>query len=817
MNSYVPMHRNFMDKKKKQHNISGAAKTIGKRIPITLAVIVTAGLSLWVAMGNFSNFSASEFTFGLDAEKTSAVHEDAARIAAEDVGNYSEVKSNYEETLKSTQSDIDGMTMWDKVQKGLEPENGSDTDGDGLTDKEEIETYHSDPLKASTAGDLYTDGYKVKHDMDLTKKYDYEGEQKFPGNTAEGVELEATNPLSFNAACQDLNDYYEIDGANIIKSLTLYKFEGKLRITIGQETKKKYNIRNLSDCKVYVAAWGESVMKPVDFTVTSDGKIQPDYGFSVDKTYGVVITDHAATTALFRSDKLPKAKALNGGKNGEIENVHEAFIMMLPWVPHPSQLPLSVYYVPTTDESDQQMKTNIENYYWKLADSSVKEDHDKLFHYYPVSEAEYQLRYKALRNYWPNGYNDLYKEYIGGGITSENETVAKNTSTYLLTYLDYDTICKDLGVVNGDEIKYSFISPLDKEFAFNPETNTLPFENFCTVYSQGVCAGISALTVQNWNQENLQTTASTSYSSLQPTSTDNGKIYGKQQSVDFSANVTDEKDLKHLTTKGELGKIRDSSFVSANAVDSTQYDYATDQDGNKIKNDATNSYLLTTTQTPTMITSALSKRDADLVDLITEKWAEWNKSCNVMFDNHTLSTIKPGKTEGALLVQNGKLYSWKIIEQALNDLKNGKILTLGMTGYDYYWKQSLSHCVVVYAARQDENNPNFYYFYLYDPNYPGGKTQYGLKINNVMTIIKTPDTVTGDPDQTGFRYYYAPYNSDDVPYNSHYEIVYSSEQAIADNPSDFELANGQYTFLGHEYLWTGANVVIDNETGDTTK
>lgn len=48
---------------------------------------------------------------------------------------------------------------------------------DGLTDKEEIEVYGSDPLKASTAGDLYTDKYKVEHDMDVNKKYDYEENQ----------------------------------------------------------------------------------------------------------------------------------------------------------------------------------------------------------------------------------------------------------------------------------------------------------------------------------------------------------------------------------------------------------------------------------------------------------------------------------------------------------------------------------------------------------------------------------------------------------------------------------------------------------------
>ena len=58
----------------------------------------------------------------------------------------------------------------------LNPGDHSDTDGDGLTDKEEIEVYGSDPLLQSTAGDLYFDGYKLEHGMDLFAYYDYTGE-----------------------------------------------------------------------------------------------------------------------------------------------------------------------------------------------------------------------------------------------------------------------------------------------------------------------------------------------------------------------------------------------------------------------------------------------------------------------------------------------------------------------------------------------------------------------------------------------------------------------------------------------------------------
>lgn len=62
------------------------------------------------------------------------------------------------ESLKSIDSDIEGMTQYDKYKAGLDYHDGSDSDHDGLTDKEEIEVYNTDPLKSSTMDDLYTDG-----------------------------------------------------------------------------------------------------------------------------------------------------------------------------------------------------------------------------------------------------------------------------------------------------------------------------------------------------------------------------------------------------------------------------------------------------------------------------------------------------------------------------------------------------------------------------------------------------------------------------------------------------------------------------------
>lgn len=76
---------------------------------------------------------------------------------------YHEVFDKEEEEVraKETPSDITGMNVYDKVSAGMLPWNDSDTDRDGLTDKEELEVYGTDPLNADSVGDGLPDGYRA--------------------------------------------------------------------------------------------------------------------------------------------------------------------------------------------------------------------------------------------------------------------------------------------------------------------------------------------------------------------------------------------------------------------------------------------------------------------------------------------------------------------------------------------------------------------------------------------------------------------------------------------------------------------------------
>ncbi len=59
-------------------------------------------------------------------------------------------------------SDGDGLTDVQEQSLGTSPQN-PDTDGDGLFDGEEVNIYHTDPLKVDTDADSYPDGVEVKN------------------------------------------------------------------------------------------------------------------------------------------------------------------------------------------------------------------------------------------------------------------------------------------------------------------------------------------------------------------------------------------------------------------------------------------------------------------------------------------------------------------------------------------------------------------------------------------------------------------------------------------------------------------------------
>lgn len=104
-------------------------------------------------------------------------------------------------------TDGDGLTDGEEVNVYHTFPNLADSDGDGLTDREEVEVYHTDPLKTDSDGDGLTDREEVQvyHTNPLKADSDDDGLSDY----AEVITYQ-TNPLSADTDGDGFNDYAEI-------------------------------------------------------------------------------------------------------------------------------------------------------------------------------------------------------------------------------------------------------------------------------------------------------------------------------------------------------------------------------------------------------------------------------------------------------------------------------------------------------------------------------------------------------------------------------------------------------------------------------
>jgi|WetSurMetagenome_2_1015567.scaffolds.fasta_scaffold68112_2 hypothetical protein len=130
-----------------------------KIVIIILVLIVIAGGVYLIIRGRALQPQNTNIQTGTS---TGAQTESPAQIEAK----------KYQDIIKEltvTDSDLDGLTNDEEKKLGTDPEK-SDTDNDGLLDKDEINIYKTDPLKADTDGDGKTDGYEARHRTDPLKK-----------------------------------------------------------------------------------------------------------------------------------------------------------------------------------------------------------------------------------------------------------------------------------------------------------------------------------------------------------------------------------------------------------------------------------------------------------------------------------------------------------------------------------------------------------------------------------------------------------------------------------------------------------------------
>lgn len=403
--------------------------------------------------------------------------------------------------LKDTPSDIEGMSQYDKYKMGLNYHDDSDTDFDGLSDKDEIEKYGSDPLKASTANDLYSDGYKAENDMDIFTYYEYDKEIVFDYNECAEVVLEADEPTDFYAVVEDYTTRYSLAdyGINTIyKGYWMYNYNGTLKIDLT-EVFEKNNI-DFNDISIWIyqgdfLAYGVSELERCDYEKKGN-TITIDYEFDEDLAYFVYITEAKSKLSSLLSVNSSSSSPLQ--LNGSNDEVGVAFVCGSPILEQFFGVSGHVYYMELEDDEKNVSFVERAIYYCNnvvLGSEITSEDTDKL----TATDAKgVQAKIDFYRSVFP-----MCEAKPAG-----QESVFNFIFNYTV-YADegYDLAAGDSSNENGDEEEHK--NYRNYHTTFDSYVDELPFQNFESQYGTGGnCAGISHLTAYLFNTGSFPTSGS---------------------------------------------------------------------------------------------------------------------------------------------------------------------------------------------------------------------------------------------------------------------------------------------------------------------
>lgn len=629
----------------------------------------------------------------------------------------SQKAEKYLESLKNQASDIDGYSKYDKVLLGLSPEDGYDSDGDGLSDKEEIELYHSNPLKKSTSGDLYDDGYKIAHNMDLNTTFEYEGEQIFKWNECNNITLNASSANDFSAVVKDITSPAD---ENIIAKYRVYSFSGTLSIDTSNYSISSSNIAVLIDI--------QDCNEPESVSYDTDGDvITLHYQFDYTRMYNISIVDNDVVDRVL--SKLNKNTALTSRNIStntiESDSSKGSGILFGPVLTGFFGSPHIEIWVEDIGENtalEKQAFIDEVNWNWvgpgqkyitALDDSRIK----------VKTKEEIQRRYSILQHLVPffEYYND---DTIGFRHLAYAFKALDNEERYdLLLQEKLENENKPMTIDSPNEI-YADTEKgiISVETGFDVNNDAFVFANFGSYTSPGGnCAGISLYTSTLFNKKSANSSGSATVEEwIETTELDENSnpIEEKVYFGDIYWDISQYSETQTLMDPG-LSDFKDKSFLKPDKKIEYVVNEGTDNEF---------SYIC---------------KIADYDDLSVSE----QNFVNMITCYHTNANLI---TAGALIpgVEN---YSYETIEEMKSYIDEGKVLCVGMNTLG-----GGGHEIIVYGYEYDEADPDKIYFYVYDCNFPDkGKEQCKLIITRIKSDVGYTDS---------FIYDYFPESYDDPNY-----------------------------------------------------
>jgi len=214
-----------------------------------IAGIGVAGLGVEIALS--SNFLL-DVTGGFNMFSNDDINGDATNLQDKTLHDYDRYFNiglgvSYVFGSCHTDEDNDGIEKCDEEKLGTDPKN-PDTDGDGLMDGEEINTYKTNPLKADTDGDGLMDGAEIHQYKTDPLVADTDGDGLLDGEEVnqyktdplkadtdgdglkDGAEVTQykTNPLNPDTDGDGLKDGEEVNGVTVVLKVANSPVQSKL-------------------------------------------------------------------------------------------------------------------------------------------------------------------------------------------------------------------------------------------------------------------------------------------------------------------------------------------------------------------------------------------------------------------------------------------------------------------------------------------------------------------------------------------------------------------------------------------------------------
>lgn len=443
------------------------------------SILITCALGsiIWFYVFRYENNIISLFGDGVASEE----HEE---LFIEDFFNQEE----YEEKLKSQPSDIEGMTKYDKYVMGLDTADNADSDMDGLTDKEEIEIYGTNPAKPSTSGDLYMDGYKVKQGMDVAKKYEYRGEFEFTGNGCPEIILNPLEAFDFNASVVDRtgSGMYNLPDKNVLKTYFVSLYTGY--VTIDLDDIESVKDIALEEIVVYVQKFYETKADLVKYSAEGSRiTLVEKYDYNIPYIIYVVQEDDVVEFG----DSSDASISVTFGTLGEAEEGRTMGVIYgSPLLAVFGKKLNVVYESKGTAEENASSKSQMVTVANDIQEGVVVTDvTDKCV------RADSKKNIEKLIGFFDKVLGDFSYTYDPDNIKWWNS---------LFIYYTYEDYMRDVDKIHADKMSENEKSNIKYAGDFSIYIDTLSFPNFRTrVGTSGVCAGIAHLTSNLFNNKIL--------------------------------------------------------------------------------------------------------------------------------------------------------------------------------------------------------------------------------------------------------------------------------------------------------------------------